>query len=118
MSNVLRCILIIGCICTFIYISRKIKKSKFKVEESLYWISFVAILLLISIFPQILNPVTEILGFQAPINCVYVIIIFLLLVKVFLLSRRLSDLEDKMCKLVQNIAINENINTSEEEKNV
>ena len=87
------------------YVRGKIKKSKFKAEESMFWLAVVFLLLLISVFPQILGLITRLLGIQSEVNCIFMIIIFLLLIKVFLLSKRLSDLEDKVKKLVQSIAL-------------
>ncbi|MBQ4563457.1 MAG: DUF2304 domain-containing protein [Lachnospiraceae bacterium] len=105
MSLTLRIILIIACVFTLVYIRGKIKKSKFKAEESMFWLTFVSLLLLISIFPQILTLIARVLGIQSEVNCIFMIIIFLLLIKNFLLSRQLSDLDDKVKKLVQSTAL-------------
>lgn len=109
MSLTLRIILIIACLLTLLYIRSKIKKSKFNTEESLFWLAFAFVLLLISIFPQILTFITRLLGVQSEVNCVFMIIIFLLLIKVFLQSKKISELEDKQKKLVQSIAIKDNL---------
>lgn len=105
MSIALRVLLIIGCLFTFIYIQRKIKKSKFKIEESMFWIGFSVILLLLSIFPRIITFISSVIGVKSPVNCIFLIIIFLLILKVFQLSKTNSDLEDKLKQLAQSVAI-------------
>lgn len=109
MSVTLRVILIIVCVLTLCYVRSKIKKSKFKAEESLFWLAFVFLLLLISIFPQILTFVSHVLGIYSEVNCIFLIMIFLLLIKVFLQSRKISDLENKVNKMVQTIALRDKL---------
>ena len=105
MSLTLRIMLIIGCVLTMIYVRGKIKKSRFKAEESMFWLAFVSLLLVISIFPQLLTLISRVLGIYSEVNCIFMLVIFLLLIKIFLLSKRISDLEDKVKKLVQSIAL-------------
>ncbi len=57
------------------------------------------ILVLMGIFPQVFYWISELLGFQAPINMVYLVIIFVLIVKLFLTSVQISQLENKVDSL-------------------
>lgn len=104
MSAELCGVLIIGSVFFCIYILRKIRYSEFKIEDSIFWICFSFLLILVSIFPQILTVGAEKLGIISPVNFVFLIIIFLLLLKSFLLSRKIAELEDKLKRLVQKIA--------------
>lgn len=76
-----------------------------QIADSLYWIIFVAILVILSIFPQIANYACIWLGVISPVNFVFLAIIFLLLLKVFSLSVKISFLENKLQNLVQEYAI-------------
>lgn len=105
MSIVLRVILVLCCVATCIYIARRVGNSKMKVEESIFWIVFSVILVLISIFTKIPYFFGELLGFETTVNFVYLIVIFLLIIKLFSLSQKVAELERKQTELVQKIAI-------------
>ncbi|MBQ6717972.1 MAG: DUF2304 domain-containing protein [Clostridia bacterium] len=105
--------LILACIVTAIFVIRKIKKSQFKIGDTLYWLFFCLFLLVMSIFPTAIYWVSNIIGFESPSNFIFVTIIFLLLVKIFLLDARVAKVEDKLIKLVQKYAID---NESKETK--
>ena len=108
MAIQLRIILVIVSIITCIYISRKLKKSQLLVKDALFWILLSFVLILISIVPQIAMFFANLLGIQSPVNFVFLIMIFLLFMRCFLLSIRVSRLEDKLTNLVEEIAIREN----------
>ena len=57
------------------------------------------------IFPKAIYWVSDLIGFEAPSNFIFVVIIFLLLIKIFLLDARLAKVEDKQIKLAQKYAI-------------
>lgn len=105
MIDSLGIILVIGSIVTFLFITRLVKKSTIRIEDSIFWIIFSVILVIISIFPKIVYHVSDKLGFQSPANLVYLIIIFILMVNQFLMSIKVSRLTIKQKELVQAIAI-------------
>lgn len=104
MSDALCAVLTIGSVLFGIYVLRKIRYSKYKIEDSIFWICFSFVLIVVSIFPGILTFGAKKLGVISPVNFVFLIIIFLLLLKIFLISRKVSELEDKLKRLVQKIA--------------
>lgn len=97
--------LIVACVVTAIFVFRKIKKSQFKIGDTLYWLFFCLFLLAMSIFPKAIYWVSGLIGFESPSNFIFVVIIFLLLVKIFLLDARVAKVEDKLTKLAQKYAI-------------
>ncbi len=107
MSLLMRIVLIAGSLVTAGFILYKIRKSKVRIEDSIFWLLFSAVLLILSVFPEIAIWLSSLLSFQSPINCVYLIIIAVLIIKLFSLSARLSQMESKMTALAQNVAINE-----------
>ncbi len=98
-------ILIAASLITAVFVIRKIRKSQFKIGDTLYWLFFCLLLLLMSIFPKAVSWVSDLIGFEASSNFIFVAIIFLLLVKIFLLDARVSKNEDKLTKLTQKYAI-------------
>jgi hypothetical protein len=63
------------------------------------------LLALFGIFPQIAYWISNLLGIQSPANCVFMIIIALLIEKVFSLSIKLSQVEEKMEIMAAELAI-------------
>lgn len=107
MTLALRIVLIIFSILTAVFVFRKIRKSQMQIADSLFWIIFCSMLILLSIFPQIANYACNWVGVMAPVNFVFLAIIFLLLLKVFLMSVKISVLENKLQNLVQEYALKE-----------
>lgn len=102
-----RILLILGSLCTLLFILQRIRHAKVQIEDSLFWFFFSGILLVLSIFPQLATWMAKLLGLQAPINVVYVGIIFLLIIKQFFMTLRISQLDSKLKVLVQKVALNE-----------
>ena len=104
MPVVLRIVLIVSSILMLIY---KVKKSKVQIEHTIFWIIFGVFLILISLIPQIVYLFAHLLGIQSPANLVLVFIIFILLIKQFLMTIEMSQLEIKIRELVEEIALKE-----------
>ena len=86
---------------------KKVKKSKVQIEHTIFWIIFGVFLILISLIPQIVYLFAHPLGIQSPANLVLVFIIFILLIKQFLMTIEMSQLEIKIRELVEEIALKE-----------
>lgn len=107
MSLVFRIVLIVASIISFLYMMKKIKQSKLQIEHALFWIVFSLIVIILAIFPQIAMWLADILGIQSAVNLVYLIIIFILIVKLFQDTLHISKLENKIKNLIQHEAIRE-----------
>lgn len=107
MSNCLRIILIMVSVMTYFYIARKLKKSQLQVMDAFFWIVFSFVLMVIGIFPGIAIYLAKIVGIQSPVNFVYLVVIFLLILRSFMLTIRISWLEERVKNLVEEIAIRE-----------
>lgn len=112
--NGLTIALITACVITAIFVFVKIKKSQFKIGDTLYWLLFCLFLLVMSVFPKVIFWISDLIGFESPSNFIFVVIIFLLLVKIFLLDARVSKNEDKLTKLAQKYAIDNETKEIEE----
>ncbi|MFR5692780.1 MAG: DUF2304 domain-containing protein [Lachnospiraceae bacterium] len=105
MSGVLRVLMILGAVFLMAFMLKRIRYAKMKIEYTVFWIMFSGILVLMGIFPQLFYWISKLLGFQAPINMIYLVIIFVLIVKLFLTSIQISQLENKVDSLTQQVAI-------------
>ena len=101
----LRLFLIAGSLLAAVYVLSKIRKNRMSMETSIFWILFSLVLVLLGIFPDIAGWFAGLLGVQSTVNLVYLVIIFLLLVKVFIQDQREARLERQMARLVQTVAL-------------
>ena len=95
MTLSLKVVLIVISILTCFYIARKLRKSQMNINDTVFWIFFALVLVL--------------LGFQADVNFVFVVVIFLLILRVFVMSIKISVLEDKLRNLTEEIAVRNNM---------
>ncbi len=108
MTPTLRVVLIVVSILTTFMIMRKIRQSKLQIEDSIFWLGFSSILIVFSIFPGLPDLLAELAGTYTTANFIYLAVIFLLIVKMFHMSIKQSQLETKIKDLTQKIAIDEN----------
>ncbi|MCI1667497.1 MAG: DUF2304 domain-containing protein [Olsenella sp.] len=107
MSPILRVVLIIGALLALSIVVRKVRKSKIRIADSVYWVCAAALLLVLAIFPGIAFFFSGLLGFLSPSNFVFVVVIALMLLKLFNLACDVSRLTDKVEQLSQEIALSE-----------
>ena len=113
MSLPLRIMLIIASVLTGFYIRKKLQKSQMQIADVVFWMLFGMVLILMSIFPDVVVWLTELIGVQSPVNFVFLVVIFLVIVRCFSLSVKVSLLEAKLQQLVEDDAVSK---TLEEEK--
>lgn len=97
--------LILVSLVTFVGIIKKIRNAKMRIEISLFWIIFSGIILLISVFPQSVEFIARIIGVYDVPNCIFLIVIFILLVNQFMSSIKISQMEQKLSDLTQELAV-------------
>ena len=102
-----RVCLIVGSLITAVYVLRRVRHAKIQIEDTIFWLLFSGVLLVLAVFPGIAYWASRLLGFQSPINFVYIVVIFLLLVKQFLLSIRISQLDSRLRILTEQVALNQ-----------
>lgn len=105
MTVTLRIILIISSALSFVLCIKKIKQAKLKVENSIVWMLGSMLLILMSIFSDKVEWISEKLGFMAPVNFVFLIIIAFLLIEVYLSNLKLTELNEKIKNLNHYIAL-------------
>lgn len=116
LSTALRIVLIAGSLLTLVFMLNRIRISKMQIKDSIFWILFSLMLLLLAIFPQIAPWASRLLGIQSPINFVLLFIIFILVVQLFSYNMRLSRMDAKLKQLAQRVAIDEKDKEEQENK--
>lgn len=104
-SPIVALLLILGSLLTFFFAMRYIRKSKVRIEDTFFWLFLSALLVFMSLAPNVIVWISETLDMMAPINVVFLVIIFLLIAKQFFSSLKLSQLEIRVEELAQQLAI-------------
>lgn len=105
MSTTLRILLLLASVVTAVWILWRVRKSKVKMEDAIFWICMAVVLFVMGTFTKVTFWLSGLLGIQSPANCVFIIIIALLIEKIFTLSIKLSQLEDKTEVLAAEVAL-------------
>lgn len=116
MTFLIRILLIISAILMLVFMLKRIRQSKLKIEYTIFWIAFSTLLVLMGIFPKIFYRISGLIGFQSPISMVFLVIIFVLIVKMFFMTIQISQLENKVDALAQQIAIDRKIDKDAEKE--
>lgn len=115
----LRIILLTVALLSCIFVIRKIRKAQMRIEDTLFWIIIAVGTLALGIFPQIAFWCAGLLGIQSPVNFVFLVFVFILLFKVFILTIQISQLQEKIKNLASFIAIKQyDIEKEKDDKNV
>ncbi len=103
----LRLLLLAGALFTLVYFLRQIQKNRLQIDFAIFWSIFAGVLLLIGIFPDIIMWVSYKLGFMSPSNLVFLLMIFVLTLKLFSNTVKLSRMSRQIAEMAQHIAIAE-----------
>lgn len=107
MSITLRILLIIASIFSLILCLKRIKQSKLKITNSVVWMLGSVALVLMAIFSNVVEWIAVKLGFIAPVNFVFLVMIAFLLMQTFIDNIRISALNEKIKDLNHYIALKE-----------
>lgn len=105
MTPTLRIILVLVSLMTLLFVMRRVRSSKIRLEDSMVWILFSGALIVLSIFPGIFDFLAELAGVYSTANFVFLFFIFVLLILCFNLSMRASQADTKIKELTQLLAI-------------
>ena len=107
MSITLRVILIVASLFSCFLCVKRIKQAKLKIESSVIWLIGSIILIFMSIFSPAVEWISYNLGFMAPVNFVFLIVIVFLLIQTFINNIKISMLNEKIKDLDHYIALSE-----------
>lgn len=107
MSIELRVALFVGAVFTMAYFLGQIRRSRLQIDYAISWALFSGGLVIISIFPGIIVWLAEILGVMSPANLLYLIIIFVLILKQFTTTLKISKMDRQIADLAQHIVLQE-----------
>lgn len=113
MSIQLRFFLILFSVLFFVFVLLYIRKSKMSLDSASLWVLWSLGVVFIAFFPEIITWLSHILGIAAPMNTIFLVMIFLLYALVFFAYVKMSLTEEKLKNLIQRLGIEENENRNE-----
>ena len=116
MTPIFRVLLIVVSLLTTYYILKRIRQSKLQIEYAIFWILFSGVLIVFSLFPWLVSLFTRMIGMQLPVNFIFLLFIFVLMVKMFFMTIELSTLDNKVKDLTQELALEEKERQDEQKK--
>ena len=87
------------------YIIHDVRKKKFTIKESFWWMAASIIMLLLAIFPYSIDALASLMGISYPPSLLFVFCIIFLVLMNFRSSKRISEHQAKITELAQNLAI-------------
>ena len=105
MTPLFRVVLVVVSIGTLATVLKRIQKAKLTIEDSIFWILLAMMFVVFALFPIVPDTLARLLGIYSTANFLFLFMIFILLMRMFSMSMRISTLEDKIRKLVQELAL-------------
>ena len=105
MNTSLRVLLVVCAVVVLFFIARKLSKAQIQVMDSVFWLLFSLSLVILAVFPEIAYALADLLGFQAPVNFVFLYVIAVLLVRDFSSTVKNAQQREKLTSLIQEIAL-------------
>lgn len=100
-----RIVLIVGAIGIMAYFLYKIRKKRIHIQYAIYWTFFAGVIVFISIFPNVVEFFSDLIGIEIPVHFLISAILGLMLLKLFGDTVKISDLEKKMEVLTHELAL-------------
>ena len=105
MPLTMRCAIILAIIVYFIVLVVLLKQKRLSLRYTLLWLFSGMILLLLVVFPQLLDGISSLLGFQVQSNALFAILFFFTLLIMMSLTSIISKQNGYIKKLAQHTAL-------------
>ena len=105
MPSIQRLILLIASICFLVLVVRCIRKQHLSVNRALLWIVLSIAGIVAALVPAWVYFLTNLFGFELPVNLIFFVCIFFLIVMVLSLSMIASSQADKIRDLIQDVSL-------------
>ena len=122
MSFRLQIVIIVATVIALLYLIRQIFRKKLDIKYGIIWLGMSIIIMLFAVWPNLLGKLSDLMGIASPVNMLFFVGLILLIMAIYVLSRSVGMLMDKVRRMSQEIAIlnkklNENyVKTDSKEK--
>lgn len=101
-------IMLLAVLCYFVLLIFLLRKKMLNLKYGLLWIFSGVLMLILAIFPGILNSFSRLVGIASPTNALFAVILFCVMIILMSLTAIVSGLNNKVKRLAQAIALLEN----------
>ena len=105
MTSSMRYAILLAIVSYFIILIAMLRKKRLTMRYALLWLFSGVVLLVLSLFPGLLQTVTSLLGFQVPSNALFAILFFFVLMILMSLTYITSKQSEYIKRLVQHTAL-------------
>lgn len=105
MQNSLKIALIIILIVYLFLISKFVKKKAMRISYLIFWIIIGIIFIIALCIPNLVENISNFLGFELPINMIFSMAIFVILYFIFNLTSLITKEQNKNIMLIQEISM-------------
>jgi hypothetical protein len=96
---------VVMLVFVMILITHFVKKEKITVRYAIIWYLSLAVLIIFSIFPEVLGAITKLAGFVLSSNFLFVLLISFLFIICISLTIIVSEQKEQIRKLIQEVSI-------------
>ena len=105
MELLLQIILIIGTSAFFVYIVNMVRLRKLELKYTLLWLFTSVCFIVMAVFPWIIKQIAEILSIKEPVNALFLITLFFLILIIFSLTVAIATKSRSITALTQEMGI-------------
>lgn len=105
MTFQLRVILIAMILITGVIVVGQIKKRNLELQYTISWLFLLFVILLVSIFPALLDKMAGLFGIELPINMVFFLGFIFTLMIIYRLTEAVSKMSREITELTQKVAL-------------
>lgn len=107
MTTKIQIIIGVCLLIAFVMIVNMIKKRNLELKYALSWLAALFFVFIFDCFPRLLNQLSSVLGIWAPVNMIFFLGFCFSLVIIFILTVTLSRMSERVRRLSQTVALNE-----------
>ena len=100
---------IVLSIIAIIVVVMNIKRKNFSIQESFWWMVGSIVMLILSVFPGVIDGLAGLMNISYPPSLLFIISIIFLLFIVFRNSKRISQQQEKIIELAQQLSLVKNM---------
>ena len=104
-SKTLQIVMLIAIAVYFILLILLLKKKRLLLKYSLLWLFAGLVMLILAAYPGIINRLSNVLGIYSPVNALFAIILFCVIILLVSLTSIVSAQNEKIKRLIQREAL-------------
>lgn len=104
-SSKLQIFMLLAVVLYFVVLYKLLQKKRLNLKYTLLWIVSGCLMLVLAIFPNILNIFAQLIGVYEPTNALFALIFFCIIMILMSLTAIVSKLNERVKRLTQSIAL-------------